>query len=81
VNSLFQQLQPKSLKNNNSDLFKQFLSSSNPEQFIQKMASNNPKMQEVMKLFNQSKMTPKDFFYSYAKQKGVDPNQFLNSMK
>ena len=34
-----------------------------------------------MQLFKSSKMTPKQFFYQYAQQKGVDPDQFLNSMK
>jgi hypothetical protein len=44
------------------------------------MVKNNPKMQNVMQLFNSSGQSPKDFFYQYAQQNGVDPNQFLNSL-
>lgn len=86
MNSLFQQLQrqqPQKLSTQQpkNNLFQQFLSSSNPEQFIQKMMMNNPKMQNVMQAFKMSKMTPKQFFYQYAQSMGVDPNQFLNSIK
>jgi len=53
----------------------------NPQSFIQNMIAKNPKMNEVMQLLKMSKMTPKDFFYQYARQNGVDPDQFLNSIK
>ena len=66
------------LKNN---LLNQFLSSSNPEQFIHNMILNNPKMNNVMQLFNNSNMSPKQFFYQFARQKGIDPDQFINSIK
>lgn len=64
-----------------NNLFQQFMSSSNPEQFIQNMIKNNPKMNNVMKILQSSSMSPKQFFYQYAQQNGVDPDQFLNSMR
>ena len=34
----------------------------------------------VMQLMQSSGKTPKDFFYQFAKTKGVNPDQFLNSL-
>jgi hypothetical protein len=48
---------------------------------IQNMILSNPKLQSVMQLFQNSKLTPKQFFYQYAHQNGVDPDQFINSLK
>ena len=70
-----------SLPSQKSDLFKQILSSSNPTELLNSLISNNPKMQNIMKIMQSSGMTPKDFFYSYAQQNGIDPNQFINSLK
>lgn len=42
---------------------------------------NNPKMNNVMSLLKGSNMSPKQFFYYYAQQNGVNPDQFLNSMR
>jgi hypothetical protein len=66
---------------NKQSLFQQFLNSSNPNEFLQNLISNNPKMQNVYNLMQSSGMSPKDFFYNYAQQNGVDPDQFLNSLK
>ena len=93
MNKLFQQLQQTQvgqqdlqqaplrsspqLKNNS--LLQNFLNSSNPKEFIQKMVSQNPKMQNVMQLFQSSNMTPKQFFYQYAQQNGINPDDFLKS--
>lgn len=40
----------------------------------------NPKLNNVMNLLQCSNMSPKQFFYHYAQQNGVNPDQFLNSM-
>jgi len=48
---------------------------------IQNMISSNPKLQSVMQLFQNSKLSPKQFFYQYAQNMGVDPDQFINSLK
>ena len=93
MNSLYQQLQSQPNLNQsrlpqqklpiqkNNNLLQKFLSSSNPEQIIQNMISNNPKMNNVMQLMQTSRMSPKQFFYYYAQQNGVDPDQFINSMQ
>lgn len=92
MNKLFQQLnrRPQMSLNNNqlqgslpskNDLLKKFLNSSNPNELINSMISNNPKLQSVMQLMNSSGMTPKQFFYNYAQQNGINPDQFLNSLK
>ena len=91
MNSLFQQLQPQSqmrmplnqgsLPSPRNDLLKQFLNSSNPRELLNSLISKNPQLQTLMQSMNSSGMTPKDFFYTYAKQNGIDPDQFLSSLK
>lgn len=57
------------------------MNGSDPSALIQSMVANNPQLQNVIQLFQSSKLSPKEFFYQYAKQNGVDPDQFLNSLK
>jgi len=38
------------------------------------MTRNNPQAQNILQLFQNSNMTPKQFFSKYA---GIDPDQFL----
>jgi len=45
------------------------------------MLATNPKLNNVMTMLNASNMSPKQFFYYYAQQNGIDPDQFINSMK
>jgi hypothetical protein len=68
-----------SLKNN-LDLLQKSLGQSDPSSFIQNyFLNNNPQLKTLMQTFNNSGMTAKQFFYQYAQQKGIDPDQFLNS--
>ena len=60
-----------SLQNNNQN---------NLMNSLQNLAMKNPKMQNAMQLYQASQMSPKDFFFHYAQQNGVDPNLFLNSL-
>jgi len=64
-----------------SDLFKKFLNSSNPNELLNSLISNNPKMKNLMQLMQSSGMTPKQFFYNYAQQNGINPDDFINSLK
>lgn len=57
----------------------ELLKNSNPNSIVQNLVNNNPKMKNIMQLMNSSGMTPKQFFYQYAQQNGIDPEQFLNS--
>ena len=87
ANPLSQSTPPTQSLQQNPKLFtqrnnlKQILNSSNPQEMIQNMISSNPKLQSVMQLFQNSKLTPKQFFYQYAQQNGIDPDQFINSLK
>ena len=90
MNSLFQQLYPQTQQKmqtnqgslpSRNDLLKQVLNSSNPKELLDSLLKSNPQLQNLMQSMNSSGMTPKQFFYSYAKQNGIDPNQFLNSLK
>ena len=50
-------------------------------QTIQNNIANNPQLQQVMQMVKASNMTPKQYFYMLAKQKGIDPNTILNMFK
>jgi hypothetical protein len=67
-----------SLKSNLNQI-QDLLKGSNPNSIVQNIVSKNPQLKNVMQLFNSSNMTPKQFFYQYAQQRGIDPDQFLNS--
>ena len=57
------------------------MNSTDPQSFIQNMIKNNPKAQNLMNMFQSSGMSPKQFFYQYARNTGVDPDQFINNLK
>ena len=69
------------LRNNTNGLFQKLLKSSNPQDFLNSLISNNPQMKSVIDLYHSSGMTPKDFFYHYAQQNGIDPDNFIDSIK
>ena len=72
MNSLYNQLnKPKSNP----------LANFNPQQMINQMLAKNPKLNSIMSLLNSSNLSPKQFFYKYANEHGVDPDQFINSLK
>ena len=87
MNDLFRQLNQQSNPNlglfqsvQQNNLFKDFLNSSNPSEFLKSIISKNPQLQNVVNLMQTSGMSPKQFFYNYATQKGIDPDQFLNNL-
>ena len=41
----------------------------------------NPQLQRVMRMVKASNMTPKQYFYELAKQRGVDPEQILKQLR
>lgn len=71
------QLNLESSPSRNNEFLKSFLSSSNPEELINNLISSNPKLQSVMQLMRSSGMTPKQFFYNFAQQQGINPDEFL----
>ena len=75
-----QKLSSSATKNNNN-LLKSLFNSSDPSSFIQNMIQSNPKLKNLIGALQGSGMSPKQFFYQYAQQNGVDPDQFLNSLK
>ena len=53
----------------------------NPQTAIMQMAQNNPNMKQALDYINANGGNPKDAFYKLAKEKGVDPEAILNSLK
>ena len=58
-----------------------FKASSNPQAFIQQMMANNPRTTDAMNLIQQHGGDARAAFYALAKQKGIDPEEFLKSLQ
>ena len=54
--------------------------SNNPQDMLQSMAANNPNVQGIMSLINKYNGDPKAAFFALAKERGVDPTQFLSTL-
>lgn len=48
---------------------------------IMQMAQKNPNMKQAIDYINANGGDPKEAFYKLAKEKGVDPDSILNSLK
>ena len=55
--------------------------SQNPQMAIQNIMQNNPSMKQAIDYINANGGNPKDAFYKLAKERGVDPDSILNSLK
>ena len=55
--------------------------SQNPQMAIQNLMQNNPGMKQAIDYVNANGGNPKDAFYKLAKERGVDPDSILNSLK
>lgn len=90
ANSLYQQLTSQNLSSNQAqtpavnDQVKQIVhaikNSSNPMARLSILAQQNPRLNQVIQMINMSGKSPKELFYMYAQQMGVDPNSILNSL-
>lgn len=70
---------PASPQYNLNDIYKMLSTSKNPTQLFQNIAKNNPNMAPIMNLLNNG-ITPEQVFNYMCKQRGVDPQQFINNI-
>ena len=67
---------------NNIQMIKQMAqmvkSSNNPQMMMYNLLSQNPRMSQLLNMFGGD---PKTAFYNLARQKGVDPDQFISTIK
>lgn len=62
-------------------MMRMFKASSNPQAFVQSMMANNPKTADVLQLIQKHGGNAEAAFYDLAKQKGVDPAEFLRALQ
>ena len=53
----------------------------NPQLALNNLISQNPNMQQAVEYVKANGNDPKVAFFNLAKDKGLDPNQILNSLK
>ena len=61
--------------------FQMLQMSRNPQIMMQTMVKSNPAMKQAMEYIQANGGNPKDAFYKLAQEKGVDPDEFLKSLK
>ena len=62
-------------------LMQTVMTSQNPQMALQNLIQNNPNMKQAIDYVNANGGNPKDAFYKLAKERGVDPDSILNSLK
>ena len=55
--------------------------SQNPQMAIQNIMQNNPNMKQAIDYINANGGNPKDAFYKLAKERGINPDTILDSLK
>lgn len=74
MNQLSQQIQPA------KQALKQILSLKNPQAMMNQMLINNPNAQQALALIKQAGNNPQQAFTALARQKGIDPQAFINEL-
>lgn len=52
-----------------------------PAAVVNQMLQKSPQGKEIMRLIQESGGDPKTAFYKLARDKGIDPDAFINSIK
>ena len=65
---------------NIQNAYQMLMNSKNPVQLFQNMAKQNPRLQPIVQML-QNGANPQQIFMNMCQQRGIDPNQFLNSIK
>lgn len=84
ASSLFPSVQPKinpQMMNNVKQMIGMFQGKGDPQALIQSVAAQNPQMQGVLKMINESGMSPKDFFMKKTKEAGLNPDDIIGQLK
>lgn len=62
------------------NMYRSISGSANPMQALQQMMGNNPMFAQINNLFRQGQ-TPEGIFRAMAKQRGIDPDQFIRELR
>lgn len=64
-----------------NDVFSAIRSASDPQSFLTSMISKNPRYAEAMDMAKRYGSDPKEAFYNIAREKGVDPEAYLQGIR
>ncbi len=84
ASSLFQNAPIKinpQMMNNVKQMIGMFQGKGDPQTLIQNVAAQNPKMQGILKMINESGMSPKDLFMQKANEAGINPDEIISQLK
>lgn len=56
------------------------MSLSNPQAMMNQMLMSNPNVQQALTFIKQAGNNPQTAFINLAKQKGIDPQEFINEL-
>ena len=85
MNNLYQSLnKTPNVVNNNGNNLQQliglFKNSTNPQQLFFNLMQTNPQFKNIYSVIQNSNKSPKELFYSLAKDKGVNPEDIINML-
>ena len=61
-------------------VLRQAMNLGNPQMMINQALMNNPKVNQALSLIKQAGNNPQSAFIELARQKGVDPNEFIKEL-
>lgn len=61
-------------------MFRQLMNMGNPQAMMNQMLMNNPNTQQAFNFIKQAGNNPQQAFINLAKQKGVDPQEFIKEL-
>lgn len=61
-------------------VLRQAMSLGNPQAMMNQMLMNNPNVNQALNFIKQAGNNPQSAFLALAKQKGVDPNEFIKEL-
>lgn len=62
-------------------LANQMRTAQNPQAFLNQMLSTNPQLSSAVEYIKANGGNPQTAFFNYARELGIDPQQFINQIK
>ena len=83
ANPFYTETKTESYINNSSEIrnaYNVFKTSQNPMQTFMRMAQKNPSLQPIMQMLNRG-VNPQKIFLDMCKERGINPQEFLNQFR
>lgn len=75
--------QTKKLPNNQANIVRNMANTmkANPQQMLNQIINSNPQAKTMMNMLRASGQSPKQLFFTMAREKGIDPNSIIEMIR